>query len=135
MSEQPLINNKITPKREETLTLLSELYKSPHLTQRALSLRLNISLGKTNYLLHELIKEGAIKARNFSHNEGKLKKVRYILTPKGLEEKIKLTYYFLKRKETEYNLIKQEWEQLAPSLKQKENKKEAKNEQPTVFRR
>ena len=47
--------------------------------------------------------------RNFSHNPGKIKKAQYILTTKGIREKLSLTYYFLKRKEAEYNLIKNEW--------------------------
>ena len=50
--------------------------------------------------------------KSFSHNPGKIKKVQYILTPKGLKEKLSLTYYFLKRKEAEYNSIKNEWEKV-----------------------
>ena len=100
------------PQKEEVLYLIKEVESSPLTTQRSLSAKLGISLGKTNYLLKELIKKGSIKARNFSHGNGKLKKVRYMLTEKGLSEKLHLTYHFLKRKESEYNRIKKEWEQL-----------------------
>jgi len=97
---------------EESFRLLSELHNSPNLTQRQLSQSLNISLGKTNYLIQQLITKGILKMKNFSNNPGKLGKVKYILTGKGLEQKIKLTYHFLKRKEAEYNFIKNEWNTL-----------------------
>ena len=55
------------------------------------------------------MKKGIVKMKNFSNNPGKLGKVKYILTQKGAEEKIKLTYHFLKRKEAEFNKLKDEW--------------------------
>ncbi|MBL7132309.1 MAG: hypothetical protein ISS45_13080 [Candidatus Omnitrophica bacterium] len=48
--------------------------------------------------------------KNFFNNPGKLRKIKYILTEKGAEEKLKLTYHFLKRKEAEYSSIKNEWD-------------------------
>ena len=98
--------------REEVLRIIRHLEDDPAATQRALSNRLNISLGKTNYLLKELIKKGFVKAQNFSHNSGKLQKVNYLLTKEGFEEKLRLTSYFLKAKEYEYNQMKLEWEKL-----------------------
>lgn len=98
--------------REEILHIIRHLEADPSVTQRALSNRLNISLGKTNYLLKELIKKGFVKAHNFSHNSGKLQKVNYMLTKKGFEERFLLTNYFLKAKEDEYNQMKLEWEKL-----------------------
>ncbi|MBU1121400.1 MAG: MarR family EPS-associated transcriptional regulator [Candidatus Omnitrophota bacterium] len=114
MREQTAILNSNLSKseQEETLSLLSELHGSSHLTQRDLALKLNVSLGKTNYLIKQLMTKGLIKARNFSNNPGKFKKVKYILTQEGFKEKFRLTYYFLKRKESEYRRIKEEWEQL-----------------------
>jgi EPS-associated MarR family transcriptional regulator len=97
---------------EEVLKIIKEVESSPTITQRYLSTKLGISLGKTNYLLRELIKKGWIKAKIFSHRKGKLKRLTYNLTKKGLEEKLRLTYRFLKRKEAEYNQIKKEWEEL-----------------------
>ncbi len=100
MSEQP--------KNEETLFIFKELEANPNTTQRDLSSHLNISLGKTNYLLRELIFKGFIKARNFTGNSGKLRKIHYLLTEKGLEEKFRLLKYFLQIKKTEYNNLKKE---------------------------
>jgi len=98
------------PQKEETLFVLKELEANPNTTQRDLSSRLNISLGKTNYLLRELILRGSIKVRNFTGNPGKLRKIHYLLTEKGLEEKFRLLQHFLQIKELEYNKLKQELE-------------------------
>ncbi|MFZ2603091.1 MAG: MarR family EPS-associated transcriptional regulator [Candidatus Omnitrophota bacterium] len=100
------------PKKEETLFIFKELEVKPNSTQRDLSIRLNISLGKTNYLLRELILKGFIKAKNFSTNPGKLKKIQYYLTTEGLEHKMQLTQHFLKEKEMEYNRLKEEWDRI-----------------------
>jgi len=115
MSEHTKPDHSPEAHTEESFRLLSELHNSPNLTQRELSKNLNISLGKTNYLIQQLIKKGIIKMKNFSHNPGKLGKVKYILTGEGLEQKIKLTYHFLKRKEAEYKRLKDEWEKLRSS--------------------
>jgi len=96
--------------KEETLHIIREVEGNPSLNQRLLSERLNISLGKTNYLLKELIKKGIIKVADFSKNPEKTRKIKYILTQKGLEEKITLTFHFLKAKEKEYNRLKSEYE-------------------------
>ncbi len=105
MSEQPQL-------KEENLIIINEIESQPAVTQRELSMKLAISLGKINYLLKELIKKGLIEVKNFSGNPGKLNKIQYHLTKEGLEYKIRATGHFLKAKEAEYSQIKQEWEQL-----------------------
>ena len=110
--------------KEETLHIIKHVEDNPAVSQRILSNRLNISLGKTNYLLKELVKKGFIKAHDFSYNTGKLRKVNYLLTKEGLEEKIRLTHYFLKTKEHEYNVMKKEWEGLANNHKKERDKNE-----------
>lgn len=100
------------PQKEEILFIFKELETNPSATQRDLSSSLNISLGKTNYLLRELILRGFVKAKNFTDNPGKLKKIRYILTEKAIEEKLRLIKHFLQIKEAEYNKLKQEMEYL-----------------------
>ena len=97
---------------EDVLHLLSEIDKNPALTQREISSRINISLGKTNYLLNALVDKGILKIKNFTSHGGKLNKVKYILTHKGFQEKLKMTHHFLKKKEQEYNYIKEQWRQL-----------------------
>ena len=98
--------------KEENLIIIKEIEIQPAVTQRELSLKLAISLGKINYLLKELIKKGFIEAKNFSGNPGKFNKLHYHLTKEGLEYKFSSTQHFLKEKEAEYNQIKREWDQL-----------------------
>jgi len=95
---------------EETLELIREIEDNPASNQRVLSEKLDMSLGKTNYLLRSLAQKGWVKIASFSKSKRKARKLRYILTPKGIEEKIKLTYYFLKVKEKEYNRLKTEYQ-------------------------
>ena len=92
---------------DEILRLLREIKKSPELTQRELSTKLGISLGKVNFLLNALIRKGYVKAHNFKNSHNK-KAYLYILTPHGLEEKAKVTYRFLKRKLEEYERLESE---------------------------
>ncbi len=90
------------------------------ISQRKLSKKLNISLGMINYLIKELTKKGLVKVENFKKSKNKLS-YRYLLTPKGVEEKLKLTYYFLKRKMEEYERLQREIEDLKKELKEEEN--------------
>lgn len=98
--------------KEEVLHIIKEIEISPNATQRSLSEKLGISLGKTNYLLKALIKKGLIKVENFSTKPGKLGKINYYLTKNGIEEKLRLMQLFLNKKEAEYFLMKQDWERL-----------------------
>jgi len=102
--------------KEDILNVLRLLSSGDDLTQRDVSSHLEISLGKTNYLLKSLIKKNLVKAMNFSKNRGKLGKVKYILTKKGFQEKVQLTYHFLRKKEVEYNHIRNEWAELKDQL-------------------
>ena len=96
--------------------VLSALEEDPHLTQRALSKKLGVSLGGVNYCLKELIKTGQIKLSNFEKNSNKLSYF-YILTPKGFRKKATLTTDFLKRKMIEYHNLKEELDLIQSKLK------------------
>ncbi|MCX5696368.1 MAG: MarR family EPS-associated transcriptional regulator [Candidatus Omnitrophica bacterium] len=98
--------------KEEILSIIRHIESDPAITQRDLSLKLGVSLGKTNYLLKALVKKGLIKAGSFSRNPGKMKKIHYVLTQRGFEERIQLMRHFLLRKEQEYYRLKREWESL-----------------------
>jgi EPS-associated MarR family transcriptional regulator len=89
--------------------VLHLLEEEPDLTQRELAQKLGISLGGVNYCLKALIDIGHIKAGNFSKNPNKSVYL-YLLTPKGIAEKAKLTAGFLKRKMTQYQALKKEIE-------------------------
>lgn len=96
---------------EIALQLLRQLELEPHLNQRSLAERLGVSLGKANYCVQALIGRGLIKISNFRRNDNKLA-YAYLLTPKGLQEKARLTIAFLKRKQQEYERLQVEIEVL-----------------------
>lgn len=98
--------------KEDILNILRILSSNNNLTQRDLSSHLGFSLGKTNYLIKELAKKGLVKIKNFSHKDHKLRRISYILTPRGLKEKTELTLHFLQRKQQEYERLKKELETL-----------------------
>ena len=107
---------KMSPNTQEThLKVLRHLEDNPDVTQRELAVALGISLGKTNYCLKALINKGLIKAKNFKNNDNK-RSYLYILTPKGIETKTKISIKFLKRKIQEYEALSQEIEQLKTEL-------------------
>jgi EPS-associated MarR family transcriptional regulator len=91
--------------------LLRTLEANPHISQRELAQALDISLGKANYCLKALIDKGLVKAGNFRNSRNKLA-YAYLLTPRGVEEKARVTLGFLKRKMAEYESLQQEIEQL-----------------------
>jgi len=92
---------------QDHLNVLRKIQKQPNQSQRNLAQELNFSLGKLNYCLKELKKKGYIKIKNFQKNPKKINYI-YILTPKGLSEKTKLTINFMKRKMKEYEELKNE---------------------------
>lgn len=96
--------------------ILHLLYEEPELTQRELAKKLGISLGGVNYCLKALIEIGYIKVGNFSKNPKKSIYL-YLLTPKGVAEKAKLTAGFLKRKMMEYQALKKEIQYLQSRVK------------------
>ncbi|VAX14608.1 hypothetical protein MNBD_GAMMA24-958 [hydrothermal vent metagenome] len=77
------------------------------MSQREIAENMGISLGKTNYCVKSLVKKGHVKAKNFYDNNNK-KVYMYFLTPRGLEEKARLAYSYLKIKMAEYEEIKKE---------------------------
>ena len=89
------------------LDLLRKLESKPEYTQRELSQEMGVSLGKVNYCMKKLTEKGWIKLMNFSHNPNKVGYV-YLLTPRGIEEKARLTFAFLKIKLEEYEMLKNE---------------------------
>ncbi len=96
---------------EEALRVLREIGSNPEMTQRELSSRLGLSLGKINFLIKALIDKGLIKAENFKNSKQKSAYL-YFLTPRGLEEKTRATYHFLRRKMEEYEKLEAEIRQL-----------------------
>ena len=94
-------------KNQDYLNLLRKIKSKPESSQRELAEELGFSLGKLNYCLNALKNKGLIKINNFRKNPNKINYI-YVLTPKGISEKTKLTVNFMRRKMREYDELKKE---------------------------
>ena len=81
----------------DQFNVLRKIKSKPNYSQRELANELGFSLGKLNYCLKALKEKGLIKINNFQKNPNKLGYV-YMLTPKGISLKTKLTLDFMKKK-------------------------------------
>ena len=87
--------------------ILKLLESNPTASQRDIARELGVSLGRVNFCLQALVEKGLIKVNNFRKNESK-RVYLYYLTPKGMQEKTKVTVRFLKAKLDEYENLKLE---------------------------
>ena len=93
----------------DQFNVLRKIGLKPNSTQRRLAIELGFSLRKLNYCLKALREKGLIKIKNFKKNTNKIG-YAYILTPKGISIKTKITLNFMKRKIKEYDELKSEIE-------------------------
>ena len=100
----------------ENFEILRKIQNEPEFSQRQLAESLGFSLGKLNYCLQELKRKGLVKIENFGRKKEKLNYLRYIITPKGISLRTKLTLNFMKRKFAEYEELKKELERKRLSL-------------------
>jgi EPS-associated MarR family transcriptional regulator len=84
--------------------LLKVLSAEPQLSQREVAIQLGVSLGKVNYCLRALMARGLIKASNFKNSKNRIAYL-YVLTPRGLEERARMTTRFLQAKMHEYETL------------------------------
>lgn len=98
------------------LELLRKIEANPEYTQRELSQEMGVSLGKVNYCMKKLFERGLVKLSNFKSNSNKSRYI-YLLTPKGIEQKARLTISFIDIKLKEYDELKAEIESLQEDIK------------------
>ncbi|MDQ6951031.1 MAG: MarR family EPS-associated transcriptional regulator [Mariprofundales bacterium] len=91
--------------------LLKLIEARPETSQRELASELGLSLGKVNYCLKAFIARGLVKVNSFRRSDNKLA-YAYLLTPKGIEEKTRITLVFFRRAEAEYEVLKGEIENI-----------------------
>src|SRR5262245_20870527 len=72
------------------LQLLEAVEQNASITQRTLATKLGIALGLTNIYLKRLVRKGYIKCVNVQSN-----RITYLITPRGIAEKARLTYEFM----------------------------------------
>tara|TARA_Y100000590_G_scaffold399066_1_gene481948 strand:- start:1239 stop:1544 length:306 start_codon:yes stop_codon:yes gene_type:complete len=95
---------------QDHFEILRKIKKKPDTSQRELAEELGFSLGKLNYCLKSLQAKGLVKLENFKKQQNKISYLRYVITPKGISERTKLTINFMKRKMKEYDELKNELE-------------------------
>ena len=91
----------------DNFNVLRKIQKKPNATQRELAKELGFSLGKLNYCIKALQYKGLVKIKNFRRNPNKINYL-YVLTPKGISEKTRITINFMKDKMKEYDELKKE---------------------------
>lgn len=96
-----MINQNIT---EDQLELMHIIQCDSSASQRQIAKKTGLSIGKVNYCLKQLIDIGFVKVNNFSKSNKKIN-YAYILTPKGVKEKVAITKHFLLKKTQEYNKL------------------------------
>ena len=110
--------------------ILKLLEADPQASQRKLADQLGISLGRVNYCLKALIDKGLVKANNFRNSTNK-RAYLYLLTPRGIEERARVTARFLRVKLDEYEILKRELEELQrEATKLEESGQAAPREEP-----
>ena len=72
------------------LRLLEAVHEDSRVTQRGLAGKLGIALGLANIYLKRMIHKGYIKVVNVQPN-----RISYLITPRGIAEKARLTYEFM----------------------------------------
>src|SRR5262245_27666855 len=77
---------------ERDLEILTAIGEGLPLTQRGLADRLGVALGLCNLYLKRLARKGCIKIVEFPRKPAARKRLRYLLTPRGMAEKTRLTY-------------------------------------------
>ena len=98
--------------KQDHFEVLRRLQKKPKASQRELAEDLGFSLGKLNYCIKALQKKGYVKLQNFKKKDNKIKYLQYVITPRGIAERTKLTISFMKRKMREYDELKAELEKI-----------------------
>ena len=95
-------------KIQDNFEVLRKIHKNPDASQREMANDLGFSLGKLNYCLQALKDKGLVKINNFKKKRDKITYIQYVITPKGISERTKLTIDFMKRKMKEYEELKKE---------------------------
>jgi|TARA_B100000959_G_C14963281_1_gene616673 EPS-associated MarR family transcriptional regulator len=93
---------------QDHFEVLRKIHRKPKSSQREIAEDLGFSLGKLNYCLKALQEKGLVKIQNFRKQHNKVKYIQYLLTPKGLVERTRLTINFMKKKMKEYDELKKE---------------------------
>jgi DNA-binding MarR family transcriptional regulator len=86
---------------QRDLQLLNEVEQNAGVTQRSLADKLGVALGLTNLYLKRLARKGYIKITTIPRH-----RIKYLLTPRGMAEKSRLTYLYMQYSLTYYRQMR-----------------------------
>ena len=110
---------------ERDLELLTAVGEGRATSQRALAARMGVALGLVNLYLKRLAHKGYIKVTEFPEKPYARKRLTYLLTPKGMAEKTRLTYAYMDRSLAQYRLARQMLREALVELQQQGKKRVA----------
>jgi DNA-binding MarR family transcriptional regulator len=96
---------------QRDLQLLNEVGQDSYVTQRSLATKLGVALGLTNLYLKRLARKGYIKVTTIPSH-----RIKYLLTPKGMAEKSRLTYRYMQYSLSYYREMRQRLKQVLDEL-------------------
>jgi len=76
--------------QQRELRILEEIEKDPDTTQADLATRLGVAVGTVNWHVKRLVAKGYVKVTHLQR-----RRLRYLITPKGIAEKARLTVLYL----------------------------------------
>lgn len=81
-----------TKNTSRDLVLLEQIEHDPDVTQASLAAHLGVAVGTVNWHIKRLVSKGYVKVKRAQR-----KKLRYIITPKGVSLRAQLTVGFIER--------------------------------------
>lgn len=72
------------------LDILEQIEENPDITQASLADQMGVAVGTVNFLIKRLIEKGYVKVKRAQR-----KKLRYIITPKGISHRASLTVDYI----------------------------------------
>jgi len=85
------------------LQILSHIEENPDTTQADLATQLDVAVGSVNWYIKRLVNKGYIKVTQMQR-----RRLRYLLTPKGIAEKTRLTKEFMQASLRWYRITRQD---------------------------
>jgi DNA-binding MarR family transcriptional regulator len=102
MNTASLLRNFMDLQAQRDLQLLQEVERNSGVTQRTLAKTLGVAVGLTNLYIKRLVRKGHIKITTIPRN-----RLKYLLTPRGMTEKSRLTYQYMQYSLSYYRKMRQ----------------------------
>lgn len=83
------MTEEITIRQVREMRLLQRIEKDPNTTQAALAAHLGVGIGTVNWHIRRMIARGLVKITRLQR-----RRLRYLITPKGMSEKAELAYRY-----------------------------------------